>query len=626
MLRLLISSFLAISVAVAQDWQNQGKIDSREVQVERREGNAVVGTEYFHLEYRVSIKIVPDPQAVWDWKSAADCIAVCKGKKHKKHEECDLSCDEICKKKHPISIKGMAIRLEKDRENMTKESGRLAKGFGMPGGPQNWSSATSNALRQLESATKAEKTEFDAGHDPVPCASTTRFYGYNRETVWVKGEFWKVGYYMSRGMKTPIEERLQSHEGKVLDLYHPQRDSIGSWKPAVNCKCTQATGEPPSEPAPGQSVIPTAGRTPTYSGLRPPPVRTPTYSGLGWRKSDGTVVIPDEKKVKVTCTGKDLSNAEIQIENNSGASYEVSIQPGTRLIPDNAGTQTMTCMGNQKATVAAGATTILQVALSPEPILARLAAIPIRVACAEMNKKQPTGDTKFSIVAPSDILLQNICGMEDSGFLRTTTAQVRVWIYTDSASLGEIKKHLATGLSEGMYLNALFSLDQAGEDLTQTRYRKLLDPALLTAPTATREATIWYANFLRDLDPKTSFGKKVLDTIRSGLSTKAEALDARHAAYVVLALSDSDNKEVRTAALELMEKGVPDPLKAEFLAEGGLGALMSMITFGDDAEALRAISVAKLYPGAATKEMLESFGAWGRESIRTAAQEAAKGM
>ncbi len=607
-----------VAVATSQDWQPQGQIDSREIKIERREGNVVKGTEFVHYEYRVSIRAVPAQDAtdipIW-------CDASCKGKKHKEHSECDLSCDDRCSKRHFVKLQGYVKKLRDNMKEMTKTSAMKARGIGMPGGPDNWSSTTSNALKAMEAAAKADKAEFDPGHWELPCALTERWYGYSVQDIFVKGEFWKVGYYMTGGVKTPVNEKVDGQEGHVMTVYKTKQDPIVKGSNA-SCKCT------------ADPVV-------------PPPIgvigRTPTFSGLGWRKPDGTVVIPDDKKVKVTCTGKGLTKAEIHVDNKTGEAYEVIIQPGTKLVPEDSGTQVMGCIGNQQMMVAAKGTTVFQVSIKPEPVhyrepqnrqaefLTLLGIAPVfqvgelRVACTEMTKKEPSEKSNFKIVAPNDPMLKRICAIEDRGFMQAAIAQGRVWIYTDGASREQINKRLLPGLTDGMYLNALHGLARAGVDMTQARYKPLLDPTLLAAPTASQDATMWFADFLRTQDPKMSFAKKAIDAAKQGMAAKAEPLDARHAGYLVLALSDSDNKEVRTQLLEFIDKAIPETLRAEFLTEGGLGAMLSIATFGDDSEALRVFGLAKKFGGPDCRAMLESFAFFGRESIRTAAEEALKG-
>lgn len=604
MLRLLVSSFLAATaiVAIAQDWAPQGQIDSRNVQIERREGNVVKGTEFVHFEYKVSLRVLPNsPQSAFTvW-----CDAVCKGKKHKEHSECDMSCDERCTLKHPVKLQGRAVKLRSNMDSMTATSAAKARGIGMPGGPGNWSSATSNALQALEAAAKADKLEFDAGHLEEPCTLTDRYYGYDVKNVQVKGEFWKVGYYQTGGVRTPINEMVDSHEGIVMAIYKTRRDPILPIDKTIACKCKFEAPPPPAENRTG---------------------RIPTFSGLGWRKPDGTVCIPDDKKIKVTATGDGLTITEIRVNNETGEAYEVIIYSGTKLIPDNSGTQIMTCMGEQRAQIAATGTTVLQVAVDPEPNRYGETTFKLRVACTEMNKQQPSPKTTFKIVPPNDPVLSRICSIEDTGFMRSALGQGRVWIYTDVATREQINKHLLPGLTDGMYLNALHGLHRAGVDVTVPRYRPLLDPTLLAASTASKDATFWYADLLRTLDPKMGYSKRVLDAMKKTLAEKAEAIDARHAAYVALALSESDDKQTRMAVLEMMEKSVPAAHRVEFLKEGGLGVLLSVATFGDDAEALRAFEVAKLYAGPEVKAMLLGFANWGRESIRAGAEAAASGM
>lgn len=606
-LLLVVSS---LSSHPSQDWQSQGKIDSREIQVEHRNGNVVEGTEFVHYEYRVSLRLSPAGQ-VPDWSSATLCDSVCKGKKHAAHEACDSTCDDLCKEKHHVSLKGRAVRLRDRMKEMEKQSASLAKGIGMPGGPNNWSSATSSALRNLQRDVEKEKIEMDVPHWVLPCEKTGRMFGYDQTNVEVKGEFWKVGYYMSKGVKTPIEELKGNHQGTVMRLFKPLRDPIDQGH-FPDCKCKFVPSEPP---------VTDPGKPNIMIG------RAPTFSGLGWRDKDGKVTIPDGKQVTVTSTGNGLTKVTVLIVNGSGEAYEVIIEPGTKFVPKDGGTQIMATIGQQKCSVPAKGVALLQVATEPEPTPLFDTIAELRVACTELAKHMPSKDSTFTIMPPNDPLLSRIASIEDRGFFANTIAQARVWIYTDGATMAEINKILIPGVTDGQYVNALYGLgNECSVDLSTPKYRKLLDPALAAGPTSTAEATEWYVDQLRRNDPAEGFAKTVVSKTQAAMATKAEGLDVRHAAHLAISLSDSENKATRLSALDLMDKSIPENLRTEFLGEGGQGVLVSMLTFGDDDEVKRAIEVAKKYGGPAMKQLMESFAFWGRESVRAVAEAAAKDM
>ncbi|MCC7230299.1 MAG: hypothetical protein IT203_07875, partial [Fimbriimonadaceae bacterium] len=413
----LLFAAISLSAHPSQDWQSQGKIESREIQVEHRNGNVVEGTEFVHYEYRVSLRLVPDGH-VLDWSNMILCDSVCKGKKHAAHEACDSSCDDLCKAKHHVSMKGKAMRLKDRMKQMEKQSASLAKGIGMPGGPDNWSSATSNALRNLQRDVEKEKVEMDVPHWVLPCEQTGRMYGYDLTSVEVKGEFWKVGYYMSRGVKTPIEELKGNHQGTVMRLFKPLQDPVDKVH-TLGCQCKFVPSDPP---------VTDPGKPNIMIG------RTPTFSGLGWRDKDGKVTIPDGKQVTVTTTGNGLTKVTVLIVNGSGEAYEVIIEPGTKFVPKDGGTQIMTAIGQQKCSVHSKGAALLQVATAAEPAGSLDTTADVRVACTELTKHMPSTDSTFTITPPNDPLLSRIASIEDRGFFANTIAQTRVWIYTDGAS------------------------------------------------------------------------------------------------------------------------------------------------------------------------------------------------
>jgi hypothetical protein len=564
---------MVAAYASAQNWNPQGQINSRDVKIEHRNdaGNVVEGTEFVHYEYRVSLRITPstdDPRVT----TIVHCDSECLGKKHKQHDECDQSCDKKCTQVHRVRLVGDGKENKAQEDARTAESARLAKAIGMPGGPDNWSSAASHGIKDLIRDAKVP-INFNVPHLNIPCTLTDRGYGLIKYNIEVKGEFWKVGYYMSRGVKTDINQMVSSHDGPVGELWKASRDPIYT-DPFLFCFCSKEVKEPVKPPTEVPHTV---------------PGRTPTYSGLGWRDKDGNLVIPEG--VKISCTGDTLNKATLVCENTSPNDYVCEISAGTCCVPEDGGTQIMACVGTQTCSCPAGSVTILQISTNPDPIRSMLASKSIKVACTQLAKHEPSSSTKFKLVAPTDEKLIQVCNiLDNSTFMASMVDQARIWIYTDHASRDTIAKRTIPGPTEGMYLKALYQLGtQAFVDLTDPIYKPCLDPMLLTAASVGKDATVWYAGLLEDVDSKGGYAASVA----KALSGKSERVDARHAAHVALAWTGSANPELVKQGIVVMESGVPDQFRDVFLEEGGADAVRNLLRSAAEASVMKGLELAQ---------------------------------
>jgi hypothetical protein len=412
-----------------------------------------------------------------------------------------------------------------------------------------------------------------------------------------------------------------NHEGTVAELWYAQQNPIKE-SDGVLCKC--------------KSVPPTPDK-PTYvdpgkPGDEVPPV--PADDGCEYTDENDKPVCPFDDQVVMEAIGQGLGEVILKVDNRCPYDLEVYVPPGCELVPEDAGTQIMTCTEGLNLALPSRSTRYvwIRVRTGDNP-LAALFVDPVegklKVACTQIAKSQPTSSTRFKLKPSSDGRLRTVIDQPSgSSFFANTVTQARVWIYKDGTTREQINKVMIPGVTEGMYLNALHGLARSGVELTSTKYRKCLDPKLLNSPTASKESTLWFYNFLERMDPKS--GDKLLNQAKSEcsriLSASPERIDVRHVAHLALAMTESPAKEGRAAGIEVLAMAVPDALQLDFLNEGALEVMRQAMTYGEDAEALKAIEIAKNYRKPEVKELLEGIGEWGRESVRAAAAEAGKGM
>ena len=613
-----VAVFVVSAFASTQDWTSRGKIDSRTTEIPRRENGQVVGTEFVHYEYKVSTSLVPTDDKyplTYTWHRNQ-----CRGGKHDDHGKCtDTSCDDKAMHTTRGEIQGNAWPLTTEMRKMEKDSARMAKGLGMAGGPANWSSASSSYISQMIAECNAKVVPFESAPHDTPCTHRYREFGQKLTQIKVRGEFWKVGVFRSRGVDTPINQMVGSHEGTVAELWYPESEPL-QVKDGVLCKCKP-------RPAPDK---------PTYVDPGPSGGEIPSVTGPGgceYEDKDDKPVCPYEDQVAFDCTGIDLSQLLLEIENKCSEELQVTIPSGCEFVPENDGTQIMTCTEGLKVGLPPKSTVYAWIGAEPRASLFDKLIPPsvearIKVACTQIQKSMPTSKSKFKMRPTEDPRLKTVLEQPSgSSFFANTVTQGRLWIYKDGSTREQINKVLIPGMTEGMYLNALYGLDRAGIDLSSGKYRKCLDPKLLNGATASKETTVWFYRLLEQMDPKSTekLRKQSLDEAKRVLGGVPEKIDVRHVAHMAYAMGDSQDKETRLAALSILELNVPAEMRTEFIVEGGIDVLRSAMTFGEDADALRAVQIAKAYPGPETKELLSAMADWGRESIRAAAAEAIKG-
>ena len=610
----LAACLFVVATALPQDWTSRGKIDSRQTQIQRRENGQVVGTEFVHYEYIVSTSLEPTDDTYWLWYTWHR--NQCRGGKHPEHSKCDTSCDRKDDKTYRETIYGDARALSSEMRKMERDSAKMAKGIGMPGGPSNWSSASSQYISQMIKSCQETKVDVVSEPHDVPCTHRYREFGQKLTYIKVRGEFWKKGFYRSRGVDTPISTMVTSHEGRVAELWYPQTEPL-KVSEGVLCKCKAA-------PAPDK---------PTYVDPGPagePPVSIPGPGGCEFEDKDGKPICPFEEQIDFEAIGQSLNEAIIRANNKLAEDIRCTFPAGFELVPADSGTQVMTCTESTTVTLPAKSSAILYISIRPRPsFLPETVETKLKVACTQIDKSMPTSSTKFKMRATEDQRLKRVIDQPSgSSFFANTVTQARVWIYKDGSTREQINKVMIPGVTEGMYLNALFGIAKSGVDLTTPKYRKCLDPKLLNSPTASKESTLWFYRELEYMDPKSSekLRNQALGECRRILGGAPERIDIRHVAHLALAMSDSEDKSTRDAGLSVLEMSVPDALKNDFLTDGGLDVLRSVMTFGEDAEVLKAIGIAKNYRNPDVKALLEGIGEWGRESIREAAKEAAAAM
>lgn len=586
----------------------QGGIKTDETKIEHRDASGnVEGTEFVHFELNVSVTIIPhglDPALA---TADVECVNECNGKKHAEHSKCDLSCDTPCKKDHHITITGKYEPDNAEMARLTQQSAQMSRAATAGAGPADWSSAYSNILRTIRQSADKAKMTLNPAHVKDPCATVERLYGRIQYDIRVDGEYTKVGFYMSKGVRTPINSSMGKLGGIVGRAYMPSAAPLWTGPPFVVCKCKFVPTPPPVKP-PGtpKEFIHNC---------------TPTYSGLGWRKPDGTVVIPEGKNIHIDCHGKSLTRAEVDVRCDGGEALHVCCPPGTVLIPDDGGTQIMVNLEEQEAMCEIGPQWASLYARGP--FAKDTAHMELSVACTELTKHQPTGATKFTIKPANDDRLSHLANM----FGRTNfhfggLDQTRIWIYKDHASFDAINQRMIPGVAEGKYQEALYDVGQAGVDLDDGAYKPCHRVELLSGITASRESTIWAVGWWASHDKKALL--KQIDTmIKAMPKADSDNQTARHFADIAAGLSQSSDLDVQSAAPRWLAS-IPSSLQARVREYGGFAYFNETLGCGVEGTVLAGLGVLETYGSRDFKDQALAIAGWGTTpKVRARAAEVA---
>lgn len=577
----------------------QGSITSQtEFKREIRNPNdtGVAGTEFFKLTYDCKWELVKI-EGTEEPRKSVECVLTCKGNKHIKHTDCDLSCDTPCPANvHRFSFTGRAKNRSKAMEKAEMDADNLVRATGADPHAANWTSYYTRALRNARHMAEQLRNYAVPCWNDAPCTTWKRVYGVARYEFRVTGTLTENGYYMSKGVKTSYQARNRgTHTETVADIWLPQDDHV-DWHVDYKCKCEPAKvkdfgkGDGPNKGKGEKSI---------WDGF------------LLWDDDEDVIETPNDK-VRLLITGIDLNHVHIEVQNDLDEGITLLLGGGLILTPKDGSTQSMTLLVETKLVVAAHST----------------GSVDARSACIEMNKKEPTSSSVFTLSKQTNSALRDLASITNASRFRGPVDQARVWILTDHATYDQIKDHLIPSPTKGQYLNALYDVAQAnGVDIEDPKFKPCFDPSLLVSTTARAEAVEWMVRHLDRTNPGTlsdlagKYGKEIADT----LGAKADDIDIAHVTELVRSLCSCSSAHGRMAGLSLLLNAVPESRRDSIVSKGGLEEVICSTESEDPKEQEKALEVLDVYchkPSANEVAKLAALGA--SEQVRAKATELAK--
>lgn len=606
-----------------QGWVPQGSIESRQYQNQIREGNRVVATEFFHLEYSVEILIEETRKDTL----LLICQNICKGKKHKDHSVCDTSCDDRCTDSHRHTIKGKYTPNTDQMREATSQANQLAIDGGGTVSPSDWSHRVSQALADFRREARKQKT-FNMPHAGA-CSARIWEVGTKHFTFKVRGKMRKVGYIMSQGVRTPIDAVIGTHMQTVAEADIAQEEPFDKHESA-NCRCKLV--EKPQEEANQiwqdeisdlqewfEEFINGLDDEDWFDGA--------TFDELlPFTDSTGVLVqdeqgktCPDSSDVSIECTGSNLSEGFIGITNNCDEERTVIVPCGTVAECEDKSTQNMCTITRAQVPLPPGAT--VWVMINGGEVRTMTAPIPVRWACLQMSKKEPGPNSKFKLKRNRDSGVARLSRLSEKARIRGPWDQARVWIYTDHATLDEVNKRLIPGISATRYIGLLYDVARAcGVDFGTNQYNRCLDPSLLGSVAIQADALTWVVNAIADIKPRDLSSWLSANAAKVAmLATSDTQYGPTHVATIARITGEQNNPDLRKAGIKLLQS-VPESARSAVAQAGGLDGLRMILAERDAAQSGLALDALVGYPRESFKDMLSAaYEALPNDSLRSKA-------
>lgn len=484
------------------------------------------------------------------------CDTICQGKKHSKHETCDLSCDTPCalseqRGNHLVFLdpqtEDLGEKDEKPKKPNIQSIGEAFTAFGMP--------TMANASVVLRSVSRSALTSTGSRYvatvekscwNKTPCSSSTMFV--NSIRLVVKFEYQLLAI---ENQKVVDQSPVRSLRMAVISVPKEADRVFSPSEPTVSCKC-EVKQEPPKE-----------------TGFIPGYINQDEYA---YCESEGT---------KRVATGEMISQMvpSIAVQNMNRAIFTVAPGHGTCFIP--AGWE-LECTSGGGQNVQLQEDLVIQVLPWPQKIEAFLAPITLRTLCLQIDKPEPNPNMTYRFVPPSRPSLMRLArGVRASNF-RGPWDQMRLWIATDYATYAKIRDVLLPTPSRRTYLYELYVAAQA---LTFSPFDKraesMMETALLAEPQNDLAAASWLLrmNLARN-------AKATADALKSNAQKFhplfSDPKFSEYMANLAEVASQADDEHSARAAVRLLTDCVPAEKRAEVASHDGAWQVGAMLMTTED--------------------------------------------
>lgn len=562
------------------------------------------------------------------------CNNKCNGKKHIRHEDCDLTCDTKCNEDHTLETEPGFI--EYPEKEKAKEFGNALVKVGSPLGAEwqqkslmpDFSAKIAEIVKKISESDKYKWKKKFPHWNKLPCSFMEKIFDVED---WYVVANWQVFRLDKTADGTVIRVAGPKGSIRIAYVWLINADSERNDNPDVVCRCKIVMTEKEAkyiEYIDGWEKIKkekekkivdggtgsTGGGTTTGGGATP--------GGAGSGKSDPPKedkpgggndkapepALPKDGKVGLPLTPEDLQTCNFEIICNSMTEavctgtnpysfpIEVEIPPGTLCVSEDSSCQTCQFATRCRVSMPANSTVSFPIKISHGPYveLNGFGTATARISCLEMLKDEPNSKVKFRLEPNYDNRLVRLAEKIDSESFRGPNDQVRIWIVTDHATYQDIGKHLLPAPGGGTYLRLVYEVNRiTGISFKEPEFEECLDPALLTeGGSFDGFAARWCVNTMAETKPDqlasvpANQPGKLLALFDKGNSEKNRFVE------IISTMLRSNSNIVVSSALSFLTKSVPESKFAEVAASGALLGLPCALTSSDEAIVKNAIALA----------------------------------
>ncbi|HVT11589.1 MAG TPA: hypothetical protein VHE55_04930 [Fimbriimonadaceae bacterium] len=495
---------------------------------------------------------------------ALSCVNTCKGGVHKKHEECDFSCDTQCDQKHMVNLHGTAQKDVKGFMDRLDEIAKLwfGKGFTNKFPYQSLIDLSYDVYNQQVEKFKDQMDYSGAiDHFGKPCSICTADNLYR---------VYDVGVTMVR--------RTIGRDGKEIQKSGTVYAFIGAiYVPDPDNKLVNVLKRCACENAPAE-------KTSTGQHVSAPGIRLETKDGQYLPMGDNSCTFE-----VMGCD--DMNNLQIAVTNHCDSDLVCEINPGTICVGPKEYQQMMITEFNRKnipgkknlwASLGGGAI--------QEPVVFK-----VQATCIEMHKDMPAEGAKYTALPTAPDGLAALGRVISNEAIQGPWDQAMIWMWTDHASLDQTNDRLLLlKCPPGQFLWSLMNVARLGLK-PFSEIKPFLHPEYALAWNARSDATKWFLRTEEGLDPAglaTVVGQG-LGGMADKLKANGPVTDIQHVADIASELGGSNDPKLQMLALRILAEVVPEDDQYDFIRRGGASALPLLVVDGSPDTKTKATEVAK---------------------------------
>lgn len=501
------------------------------------------------------------------------CEKPCRGQKHLLHSQCDDSCDKGCPGIHKFDVPPDFFLLG-DAAGSNLQP--ITKDFQKFGAGDQTGANVEYAVRDLiqksldkNMARLTAKIDWKHWFDGS-CGGQDRTLKGHRYTG-------VLHYQMFREVEGTDGKIIQSNgPGGSLDAYQLviYTDQYDTQPAYVSCRCSVVSDEK------------------EHSYVAPPEDK---QTGVCLVTPNGNVQATDKllEQCSFEATCQNMNQCTFTAENPTDQPMSLCVYPGTILECQDDSHQNMVCVSMVKMT------------LPPKTVFASIipelagGKVTVRgeVACINMRKKEPSPAVKFKPGLPASSEYQSIAAFQAKQRIQGPWDQARIWIYTDQATYSDIQELMLPAPNKGSYARALYQLSHDCKiDLSDPKYAKCFDPALLGGTTLYPEMTAWLVNqlTLRDAGKLAKWVQGSATDFADAFA-KPDRLAFEHWAALAKALALSPNESVQNSAADFLLKVIPAELRAKTRDAGACSGVLLWLSQKNPERAKLALDIYEAY-------------------------------